>query len=58
MIALEIYQLGQNNYFQSDQIAGGVLYLCYTLPWWIQLLHLQQLLPLVVVYAGPGAPLL
>ena len=55
LIALEIFQLGQNNFFQLDQIAGGVLHLCSTLPWWINVLHLLLLLPLVVVSAGPGA---
>ena len=54
MIALEIFQLGQNNFFQLDQIAGGVLHLCSPLPWWINVLHLPLLLPLVVVSAYLG----
>ena len=40
--------------FQLDQIPGGVLHLCSPLPWWIKVLHLQQLMLLVVVSSGPG----
>ena len=58
MIALEIFQLGQNKNFQLDQISGGVLYLFSPLPWWIKVLHLPLLLPLVVVSDGTGDRLL
>ena len=58
MIALGIVQLGRNKMFQLDQISGGVLHLCYPLPWWIKVLHLPLLMPMVVVSAGTGALLL
>ena len=58
LIALEIFQLGQNIFFQSDQIAGGVLHLCSPLTWWIKVLHFPLLLPLVVVSDGLGELLL
>ena len=58
LIALEIFQLGQNNFFQFDQISGEVLQLCSHLPWWIEMLNFPMLLPLVVVSDGPGALLL
>ena len=45
-------------FFQLDQISGGVHYFCSLLTWWIEMLHLQQQLPLVVVSSGPGALLL
>ena len=54
LIALEIVQLGQNKFFQLDQIAGGVLHLCSPLTWWIKVLHLPPLLLLIVVSAGLG----
>ena len=58
LIALEIIHLVQNIFSQLDQITGGVLRLCSPLHWWIKVLHLTLLLPLVVVYAVTGALLL
>ena len=58
IIAIGIVKLVHNKSFQLDQIAGGVLHLCYNLPWWIKALHLKLLLLLVVVSAGTGALLL
>ena len=58
LIALEIVQLGQNIFFQLDKIPGGVLMLCSPLHWWIKVLHLMLLLPLVIVSTGTGALLL
>ena len=55
LIVTEIVQLGQNKHFQLDQIAEGVLHLYSPLTWWIKVLHLTLLLPLVDVSAGPGA---
>ena len=54
LIALEIFQLGQNNCFQLSQIDGEVLHLCFPLTWWIKVLNLQQQLPMVVASVGPG----
>ena len=58
LIVLEIVQWGHNKCFQLDQISGGVLYLCYPLPWWIKVLYFPLLLPLVVISTGPGALLM
>ena len=58
LIALETVQLGLNILFQLHQIVGGVLYLCSPLAWWIKVLHLPLLLPLVVVSTGLGSLLL
>ena len=42
LIALEIVQLGQNISFQLCQISGGVLYLRYNLPLWINVSYLHS----------------
>ena len=55
LIALEIFQLVQNDFFHLGLIAVGLLHLCSPLTWWIKVLHFQPLLKLVVVSNGTGS---
>ena len=40
-------------FFQLDWISGGVLHMCSTFTWWINVLHLQLMLLLVIFSAVP-----